>query len=151
MKSGKVVLYESGNVMCSSIHGPQNIIFNATDGTPQTIETNFEIITHEKVISLQTYYGIVGLVDLKFSKHLIIINDCEMAAESDNSSLSVWKITAIKTIPVYRRPIALSLDEEEFESVSLRDIETSLSLGYTYFSHDIDLTNGLQFMAKEGS
>jgi hypothetical protein len=91
------------------------------------------------------------MVDLEFSKHVLVITQRELVAVSDKFHLSVWKATEVRSILIFRKMVGLTLDETEFESVTLRDLERQLGNGDCYFSYDIDLTNGLQRGERKGS
>jgi phosphatidylinositol 4-phosphatase len=106
-------------------------------------------LTPEKIKQEMYYFGIAGFVDLGFSNHILVIAERELAFVVGN--LSVWRVKKVTSIPICKKAIGLTLDELEFETVTLRDLEQQLSNGHCYFSYDIDLTNGLQFISKQGT
>ncbi|KAJ3254244.1 hypothetical protein HK103_007297 [Boothiomyces macroporosus] len=50
---------------------------------------------------------------------------------------------------VYQQPLSLSLDEQEYQAVTLRDLVSQFTTRDTYYSLDVDLTADVQFIASQ--
>jgi hypothetical protein len=94
--------------------------------------------TQETIIQEIEYYGIVGYLDISFSKHLILITKQE---EIDIQGLKIYKILETSEYLIYRGHVT-TLDEDEFEQALLRDVKRDLR--NSFHSLEYDLTNSLQ-------
>ncbi|KAJ3193595.1 Phosphatidylinositide phosphatase SAC1 [Irineochytrium annulatum] len=129
-------------------------IFGAIRGSPDAIlvfdslgdfraEIRYDSYTPtaDKVTNEYPYYGIMGIVDLGFAKYAIAVTNKELAAKV--KWRSVWRITAVKMVPLFRKAV-MTLDEEEHERINLDSILRLTTSGQFFFSVDVDLTNGPQ-------
>lgn len=94
--------------------------------------------TQETIIQEIDYYGIVGYIDISFSKHLILITKQE---EIDIQGLKIYKISETREFLIYRGHVT-TLDEDEFEQAVLRDVKRNIR--NSFHSLEYDLTNSLQ-------
>ncbi|KAJ3218194.1 hypothetical protein HDU67_006456 [Dinochytrium kinnereticum] len=102
--------------------------------------------TASKVLEEQKYFGIIGLIDLDFEKLVIVVTDRELAARLKGRS--VWRVAGIKFISVFKKSV-LSLDQEEHVKVTSEALTRLFTAGQSFYSIDVDLTNGPQrFLAK---
>ncbi|KAI8893249.1 SacI homology domain-containing protein [Globomyces pollinis-pini] len=152
----KVTVIDGGHILVESIPSQQKtkletLRFDPINGT-MSVDTpylDFTSSSSEKILQHFVYYGIVGCIDFGFAKHIFLATKRELVTTSDKAVLSIWKLKDVISIPIFRRQLSLTLDEEEFESVTLRDLKKQFTLGDLYFSSDMDLTNGLQYMAQQ--
>ncbi|KAI8907304.1 SacI homology domain-containing protein [Gorgonomyces haynaldii] len=99
-------------------------------------------VTEQKVVYEIPYWGIVGLLDLGFARFLFIVTKRRLV--SATADFVVYSPTQVKALPVWRRVVPLSLDEEEHERLTLKQFSDEFTAGDKFYSLDIDLTNGPQ-------
>ncbi|KAJ3274137.1 Phosphatidylinositide phosphatase SAC1 [Terramyces sp. JEL0728] len=148
----KIYTVEGGNVIVESIVDKEvsTIYFDTTEGTAKLDGLFAENSLYtEPVISGQIHYGLVGMYDFGFSRYIFAITKRENVCVDSDLNVAIWKILKVSAIMVYQQPLSLSLDEQEYQAVSLRDIISQFTTKDTYYSQDIDLTADVQFIASQ--
>jgi hypothetical protein len=132
LRAFKGEIYESGSV--GIISDKNCLYFNRKDGAIEHNNTYKE----NTILSSMDHYGIVGMLDLEFSKTVFLVTKVKIAAETQY--FKICRIEKVESLNVYQRNIPLSLDEEEFETVQIREIIKQFDSSNVYFSLDVDLT-----------
>jgi hypothetical protein len=135
-------MYDNDMAICERIRSTANRSSSLrfqSDGSFNVYFTPYKAESTTTVKNTIEHFGIVGYIDLKFSKYCALITKVAQVSAKP----LIYSVLKVDFVKVYSRPVALSLDEEEFESVRLRELERLLTV-QCYFSRDLDLRFSLQ-------
>jgi hypothetical protein len=143
MREKKVLVLDSGKSLFESVQlvpksHIRTLLFNS-DGT-HIIESEYSeyMHTNENIIQEIPYYGIIGHVDLPFAKYLILVIKQQ---EIRINGIVFYRVLETIEFPICRN-CTLSLDEEEYTRLCIRN--TKQELTGVYYSFEYDLTRSLQ-------
>ncbi|KTW25812.1 uncharacterized protein T551_03648 [Pneumocystis jirovecii RU7] len=99
-------------------------------------------IYHVKIDqSLLRIYGIIGIIQLKYDKYIIVITEREIIGKIGQDD--IFQMKSFRLMPLKSKQIIVDYDETEY----IKLIKKHLNTGPFYFSYTLDITNTVQRQA----